>query len=107
MPQGLGSPGAPATGPQSPPGPPGAGAQPEDPRAILQAVSGHPTDFPQSPLAPQATQPTSQSLAFKVDALRRLSSMPWAGPEITTMLKQATNEWQQQAAQNRPLPPGP
>lgn len=99
---------APSSGPSSSSPPTQApGPQPSsDPTGdIINLISSHPTDVPNDTLAPQEQVTATQSLAFKVDALRYLSSLPWAGPEITTLFKQAQSDLRQAASTPPPATP--
>lgn len=98
----------PAPGPEAPAGSgggrsapaPAPGAQPGlTPQDILAMVSGHPTDYPNQSLA-ASPAPASGSLAFKIDALRYLSTLPFAGPEIQTLLSKAQIEYDQAQRQS-------
>lgn len=94
---------APAAAPAAPAARAAAPQPGMTPQDLLAMLSGHPTEFPNSPLAPPSAPPTT-SLSFKIDALRYLSTLPFAGPEIQTLLKRAQVEYDQ-AQQQQFMPP--
>jgi hypothetical protein len=59
-----------------------------DPAQVLATVSGHPTQRPGEPItAGVQTQPLGAG--FKLDVLRHIATLPFAGPEIQQLVQKA------------------
>lgn len=62
-----------------------------DPNQVLATVSGNPTARPGEPIT--AGNPTaSLGAGFKLDVLRHVASLPFAGPEVMQLVAKAYNE---------------
>lgn len=97
--EGAAGPGGPPPGPgpsSPPPGPPAGSGGPfggggHDPNQVLATVSANPTARPGEPIT--AGNPTAAlGAGFKLDVLRHVASLPFAGPEIMQLVQKAYNE---------------
>lgn len=62
-----------------------------DPAQVLAAVSGNPTARPGEPIT--AGVPTAGlGAGFKLDVLRHIASLPFAGSEVMQLVAKAYNE---------------